>query len=80
MRELTCDVAVIGAGPAGMAAAIAAREQGAEHVLIVERDIATGGILQQCIHPGFGLSYFNEELTGPEYADRFAARVTGAGC
>ena len=79
MRELTCDVAVIGAGPAGMAAAIAAREQGAEHVLIVERDIATGGILQQCIHPGFGLSYFNEELTGPEYADRFAARVQELG-
>ena len=71
MYEITCDVAIIGAGPAGLAAAIAAKKQGAEKVLIIERDSSLGGILQQCIHPGFGLSYYNEELTGPEYAGRF---------
>ena len=56
MREIKCDVAVIGGGPAGLAAAIAARAQGAE-VLVIERDHSLGGILQQCIHPGFGLKY-----------------------
>ena len=71
MLEINCDVAIIGGGPAGLAAAIAAKKQGAGKVLIIERDNALGGILQQCIHPGFGLSYFNEELTGPEYAGRF---------
>ena len=71
MIEYTCDVAVIGAGPAGLAAAGAAREAGAERVWLIERDREPGGILQQCIHPGFGLAYFNEELTGPEYAARF---------
>lgn len=65
------DVAVIGAGPAGLAAAIAARKQGAGRVIIIERDRVPGGILNQCIHAGFGLSYFKEELTGPEYAGRF---------
>ena len=65
------DVLVIGAGPAGLAAAIAAREAGCENVLILERDDAPGGILQQCIHNGFGLHRFKEELTGPEYAHRF---------
>lgn len=69
------DVAVIGAGPAGLAAAIAARKEGAQNVLIIERDIALGGILQQCIHPGFGLSYFKKELTGPEYAGRFIDKI-----
>ncbi|GHU79994.1 pyridine nucleotide-disulfide oxidoreductase [Clostridia bacterium] len=64
------DVAVIGAGPAGLAAAIAAADQGAR-VLMLERDAHPGGILQQCIHNGFGLHYFGEELTGPEYAARF---------
>ena len=79
MREINCDVAIIGAGPAGLAAAVAAKKQGAERVIIVERDTATGGILQQCIHAGFGLSYFQEELTGPEYADRFAAQARSLG-
>nr|WP_122013261.1 FAD-dependent oxidoreductase [Maliibacterium massiliense] len=65
------DVAIIGGGPAGLAAAIAAVEAGAARVLVVERDRALGGILQQCIHNGFGLHYFGEELTGPEYAQRF---------
>lgn len=71
MHEILCDVAVIGAGPAGLAAAISAKKEGAEKVLIIERDTSLGGILQQCIHPGFGLTYYNEELTGPEYAGRF---------
>ncbi len=72
MFEINCDVAIVGAGPAGISAAVAAKKAGAEKVLVIERDDNVGGILQQCIHPGFGLSYFNEELTGPEYAGRFA--------
>ena len=71
MNERNYDIAVIGAGPAGLAAAAAAKRNGAEKVLIIERDTSCGGVLQQCIHSGFGLSYFNEELTGPEYAGRF---------
>ncbi len=69
------DVTVVGAGPAGLAAAIAAVEAGAERVLVLERDDAPGGILQQCIHNGFGLHRFKEELTGPEYAQRFVDRA-----
>ncbi|MEG1859887.1 MAG: FAD-dependent oxidoreductase, partial [Christensenellaceae bacterium] len=65
------DVVVVGAGPAGLAAAIEAKKQGAQKVMILERDFEAGGILNQCIHNGFGLHYFNEELTGPEYAERF---------
>ncbi|MBZ4665658.1 FAD-dependent oxidoreductase [Mahella sp.] len=65
------DVVVIGGGPAGLAAAVAARQAGAEDVCIIERDKRLGGILQQCIHNGFGLHIFEEELTGPEYAQRF---------
>ena len=65
------DVLVVGAGPAGLAAAVAAKDAGAENVLVVERDDAPGGILQQCIHNGFGLHRFKEELTGPEYAQRY---------
>ena len=79
MYEIVCDVAVIGAGPAGLAAAVAAKKQGASKVIIVERDTAPGGILQQCIHPGFGLIYYNEELTGPEYAGRFIAEAADLG-
>lgn len=68
------DVAVIGGGPAGMAAALAAHKAGAR-VAIVEREQHLGGILRQCIHPGFGLSHFKQELTGPEYAQRFIDQV-----
>lgn len=68
------DVVVIGGGPAGMAAALAAHKAGAR-VAIVERDQHLGGILRQCIHPGFGLSHFKQELTGPEYAQRFIDQV-----
>lgn len=79
MNTILCDVAVIGGGPAGLAAAIAAKEEGAQKVIIIERDNALGGILQQCIHPGFGLKRFNEELTGPEYYSRFVDRVNELG-
>ena len=68
------DVVVIGGGPAGMAAALAAHKAGA-HVAIVEREQHMGGILRQCIHPGFGLSHFKQEITGPEYAQRFIDQV-----
>ena len=64
------DVVVVGGGPAGLAAAVGARESGAERVLVIDREPEAGGILQQCIHPGFGLHHFGEELTGPEYAQR----------
>ena len=69
-----CDVVVIGGGPAGMAAALAAEAVGAK-VVLVERDNRLGGILNQCIHAGFGLHYFGEELTGPEYAHRFVEKI-----
>ena len=65
------DVIVVGGGPAGLAAAVEASKNGAEKVLVVERDQELGGILNQCIHNGFGLHYFKEELTGPEYAGKF---------
>ena len=68
------DVVVIGGGPAGMAAALAAHKAGAR-AAIVEREQHLGGILRQCIHPGFGLSHFKQELTGPEYAQRFIDQV-----
>ena len=71
------DVVVIGGGPAGMAAALAAHKAGA-HVAIVEREQHLGGILRQCIHPGFGLSHFKQELTGPEYAQRFIDQVSAS--
>lgn len=72
MYNMECDVAIVGGGPAGLSAAVAAKKEGAEKVLVIERDESIGGILQQCIHPGFGLTLFKEELTGPEYAGRFA--------
>ncbi len=79
MYNMNCDVVVVGGGPAGLAAAVSAKEEGAEKVLIIERDNALGGILQQCIHPGFGLTRFKEELTGPEYYSRFTKKVEELG-
>ena len=64
------DIVVIGGGPAGLAAAKSAYENGCTSILLIERDTKLGGILNQCIHNGFGLSHFGEELTGPEYAYR----------
>ncbi|MBX8939028.1 NAD(P)/FAD-dependent oxidoreductase [Enterococcus gilvus] len=69
------ELIVIGGGPAGLAAAVAAYEKGVKDILIIERDQKLGGILNQCIHNGFGLHYFKEELTGPEYAARFIEMV-----
>ncbi|MCL2812205.1 MAG: NAD(P)/FAD-dependent oxidoreductase [Clostridia bacterium] len=73
------DVIVVGGGPAGLAAACAAWEAGAKRVLLVERDRELGGILNQCIHTGFGLFHFKEELTGPEYAQRFVDKLQATG-
>ncbi|MBQ3392654.1 MAG: FAD-dependent oxidoreductase [Lachnospiraceae bacterium] len=69
------DIVIVGGGPAGLAAAVAARDAGVESILIIERDKELGGILNQCIHNGFGLHTFKEELTGPEYAYRFEEQV-----
>ena len=77
MRKI--GVLIVGGGPAGLAAALAAKESGVDNVLILERDQELGGILNQCIHNGFGLHTFKEELTGPEYAGRFISRVEKAG-
>ena len=71
MKSLEMDIVVIGGGPAGLAAAIEAKKCGAKKVLIIERDIALGGILQQCIHDGFGIHRFNERLAGTTYAQNF---------
>lgn len=72
---LKYDLAVIGGGPAGMAAALKAKECGVQKIIILERAQTLGGILEQCIHTGFGLHYFGQELTGPEYAHRFIKQV-----
>jgi len=69
------DLVIVGGGPAGMAAAIAAHENGVKDILLLERDNCLGGILNQCIHTGFGIEYFKEILTGPEYAHRFIEEV-----
>ena len=68
---------IVGGGPAGLAAALQAHTRGIENILVIERDIHLGGILQQCIHNGFGLHHFKEELTGPEYAQRFIDEIEG---
>ena len=73
------DLAVIGAGPAGLAAAAAAYEAGVKKIILIERDREMGGILEQCIHTGFGMFYFREDLTGPEYAARFIKKVKAYG-
>lgn len=73
------DVIVIGSGPGGLAAAIAAKENGADDVLIIERDVELGGILLQCIHNGFGLELFNEDMPGPTYAQHFIEKTKGHG-
>ena len=73
------DLAIIGAGPAGMAAAITARESGLDNIILLERAEDLGGLLNQCIHNGFGLHYFKEDLTGPEYAERFIPKLYSLG-
>jgi NADPH-dependent 2,4-dienoyl-CoA reductase/sulfur reductase-like enzyme len=75
MNSDPIDVLVIGSGPAGMAAAIQAKASGSDHVLLVERAEELGGLLSQCVHNGFGLIYFNEDMTGPEYGQRFIEKV-----
>lgn len=74
-KEISVSLVIIGGGPAGMAAALSAKARGIDDILILERGDRLGGILRQCIHSGFGLHKFNEELTGPEYADRYAKPV-----
>ena len=73
------DVVVVGGGPAGLSAAAAARGCGRRSVLLLERDERLGGILNQCVHSGFGLATFGEELTGPEYAARLEDAAAGSG-
>lgn len=72
---IECDIVIIGGGPAGLAAAVSAYDNGVKDVLIIEREQSLGGILNQCIHNGFGLTRFKESLTGPEYANRFIEEV-----
>ncbi len=79
MNKQSYDLVVVGGGPAGMAAATEAYQEGVKDILVIERDFELGGILQQCIHNGFGLHYFGEELTGPEYAQRFIEDVKEKG-
>ena len=73
------EIVIIGGGPAGLAAAESAKKSGIDSILILERDAKLGGILNQCIHNGFGLHTFQEELTGPEYAQRYIDRVEELG-
>jgi len=79
VKRLTCDVLVVGSGPAGLAAAYGARRSGASRVLVLERNSELGGILPQCIHNGFGTRVFESDLTGPEYAGRWIRQTQEAG-
>ena len=79
MKQIEKELVIIGGGPAGLAAAVAAYDKGLRDILILERDVALGGILRQCIHNGFGLHRFGEELTGPEYAARYEQQVKERG-
>ena len=72
---ISVDILIVGAGPAGLAAAIAAKKAGVDRLIVLEREDQPGGILRQCIHNGFGLHRFKEELTGPEYAQRDIVRA-----
>lgn len=75
MNEKKADLVIIGGGPAGMAAAIEASKRGIQNIVILEREKSLGGILQQCIHNGFGLHYFGEELTGPSMRGDLSMRL-----
>lgn len=79
LLDKNIDILIIGAGPAGLAAAIRAKEEGVSNITIVERDKVPGGLLNQCIHNGFGLWYFGRDMTGPEYAKKFINRVKESG-
>jgi len=77
MKNISTDIIIVGAGPAGMAAALKAYEMGIKNILLVDRLPEPGGILQQCVHNGFGLQKFKEDLTGPEFADRYIKKLSG---
>lgn len=79
MRQMPCDLAVIGGGPAGLAAAVEAKRQGVDRVVVIERDIAPGGILRQCVHDGFGLHRFGQRMTGGQYAQAFIDQAVDCG-
>ena len=79
MNKRQVDIAVIGGGPAGLAAALKAKQEGFEKVVLIERDKELGGILNQCIHDGFGLIRFGKQLSGCEYAQRYVSMVKESG-